>query len=149
MNKKLENFLLHAISDDWAAIAEFDADVEKISPENYSRDHVLQVIREMAEKGYIRLGAFPGQGRTWEPWNTPIDEAIHRIAYGYNHIPGYLEISEDEIGSNEVFRAAITEKGRRRLAELGDPYQNYGDPWSDDPYLRADRDDSGTTQSQS
>lgn len=61
---------------------------------------------------------------------------MHRIARGTS--AGYLDIPDDEIGSNEVFRSAITPLGRKRLQDLGDPYETYGDPWSDDPLLRAD-----------
>ncbi|GAA5056644.1 hypothetical protein [Nocardia callitridis] len=138
MNTKLENFLLYAIADDWAAIAEFDASVRKISPDEYSRREVLRIIRELASRSYISLGAFPGGGRSWEPWDVSLDEEIRRIALGYNNAHGYLDISDDEIGSNEVFRAAITQEGRKRLQDLGDPYEKYGDPWADDPFLRAD-----------
>ncbi|MFD0363892.1 hypothetical protein ACFQZZ_20775 [Nocardia sp. GCM10030253] len=138
MNEKLENFLLYGISDDWAAVAEFDGNVKKISPEIYSRSKVLEIIREIAERGYIQLGAFPGGGRSWEPWDVSIDVAMDRIAHGYNGVAGYMSVPEDDIGSNEVFRAAITDGGRERLRELGDPYEKYGDPWSDDPLLRVD-----------
>ncbi|GGN84381.1 hypothetical protein [Nocardia rhizosphaerihabitans] len=138
MTTKLENFLLYAIDDDWAPIAEFDADVRKIEPGEYSRPRVLEIIREFATRGYIGLGSFPGQGRSWEPWNVSVDDAVRRIAFGYNNCAGYLEIPDDEIGSNEVFRAEITSEGRKRLQELGDPYAQYGDPWADDPLLRAD-----------
>ncbi|MFI9633193.1 hypothetical protein ACIHAX_10915 [Nocardia sp. NPDC051929] len=91
----------------------------------------------MANDGYIEFGAFPGGGEGWEPWKVGIEESIRRISDGYNGVPGYLSIADDEIGSSEIFRAKITESGRRRLQELGDPYENYGDPWADDPYLRA------------
>jgi hypothetical protein len=84
MNEKLENFLLYELSDDWASIATFDGLVARITPEIYSRETVLGVIREL----------------------------------------------ESEIGSNEVFRADLIEQGERRLAELGNPYDQYGDPWA-------------------
>lgn len=137
MMDKLEGFLLYNVSDDWAPIGEFDGTVERVAPEEYSRTNVLGVIKFLADEGYILLGAFPGGGRGWEPWDVSSEEAIHRIAHGYDDIPGYLEISDDEIGSSEVFRAAITDSGRNRLQELGDPYEKYGDPWEDDPYLRS------------
>ncbi|NEW40203.1 hypothetical protein GV792_17320 [Nocardia cyriacigeorgica] len=137
MDEKLENFLLYGISDDWAAIGEFHGTAEKLDRVNFSRQRVLEIVEELAEAGLIRLGAFPGNGRSWEPWDASIDEAIHRIAYGYNGQRGYLSIADEEIGSNEVFRAEITDAGVRRLRELGDPYEKYGDPWSDDPFLRA------------
>ncbi|MGY5309689.1 hypothetical protein [Nocardia gipuzkoensis] len=137
MIEKLENFLLYNVSDDWAAIGEFDGTVEKIAPEEYSRAYVLAILRELADKGYIDFGAFPGGGRSWEAWAVGAEEAIRRVSHGYNGVPGYLGIRDDEIGSNEVFRAKLTEDGRRRLQQLGDPYENYGDPWADDPYLHA------------
>ncbi|MGW4737471.1 hypothetical protein [Nocardia xishanensis] len=133
MNEKLEHFLLYELSDDWAAVATFDGMVARITPEAYSRGVVLNVIRELAAKGYIRFGSFPGGGRGWEPWDVSIDEAIHRVAHGYNGIPGYLDIPESAIGSTEVFRADLLEKGEQRLAELGSPYEKYGDPWVDTP----------------
>ncbi|WP_174188012.1 hypothetical protein [Nocardia barduliensis] len=137
MIEKLENFLLCNVSDDWAPIGEFDGTIEKIAAEEYSRTYVLDVIRELANEGHIEFGAFPGGGKGWEPWNVGIEEAIRQISDGYDGVPGYLRIPDDEIGSSEIFRAKITESGRRRLRELGDPYENYGDPWADDPYLHA------------
>lgn len=137
MDEILEHFLLYGISDDWAAVGEFHGTVEKLQPEGFSRHRVLEIIKELTEAGMIRLGAFSGSGRPWQPWDAPIDEAIDRIARGYNGERGYLSISDDEIGSNEVFRAEITEAGRARLRDLGDPYEKYGDPWFDDPYLNA------------
>lgn len=137
MNKILENFLLYGISDDWAPLAEFEMKVRKLTPKEYSRESVLDVIRQLLESGYIRAGAFAGGGRSWEPWEVSVDEAIQRIAHGFNGVPGYLDIAEKEIGTNEVFRAELTESGRTRLEELGDPYDNYGDPWYDDPALNA------------
>ncbi|MGQ4617311.1 hypothetical protein [Nocardia sp. R7R-8] len=137
MNEKLENYLLYYVDDDWAPISEFDTTVRKIDPENYSREFVLKVIREVAAKGYIEFGAFPGGGRSWEPWNVSIDEAMSRIAHGYNEETGYLDITYDGIGTNEVFRANITDAGRLRLHKLGDPYKKYGDPWAGDPFIHA------------
>jgi hypothetical protein len=135
--EKLENFLLYNVSDDWAPIGEFDGTIEKIAPDEYSRAYVLRVIEELANEGYIEFGAFPGGGRGWEPWNVDAEESIRRISQGYNGVSGYLSIPDSEIGSSEIFRAKLTESGRRRLQELGDPYENYGDPWADDPYLHA------------
>lgn len=132
-NEKLEHFLLYELTDDWAPIGTFDGMVAAITPENYSRETVLETIRELASKGYIRFGAFPGGGRSREPWNVSIDESIGRIAHGYNGIRGYLDISDDEIGSNEVFRADLIERGERRASELGNPYERYGDPWTGKP----------------
>jgi hypothetical protein len=135
--EKLEHFLLYNVSDDWAPIGEFDGTVEKIAPEDYSRTYVLRIIEELANKGYIEFGSFPGGGRSWEPWTIGTEESIRRVSQGYNQVPGYLSISDNEIGASEVFRAKLTEAGRHRLCELGDPYEKYGDPWADDPYLHA------------
>ncbi|MEU1998354.1 hypothetical protein ABZ511_28285 [Nocardia gamkensis] len=137
MIEKLENFLLYNVSDDSAPIGEFDGTIEKITPGEYSRAYVLRVIEELANERYIEFGSFPGGGRGWEPWHVGVEESISRISHGYNGVPGYLSIPDSEIGSNEIFRAKLTESGRRRLQELGDPYDNYGDPWADDPYLHA------------
>ncbi|WP_306365683.1 hypothetical protein [Nocardia sp. CC227C] len=129
MNEKVEHFLLYELTDDWMPIGAFDAIISTVSPEAYSRMRVLEAIRELAEREFIRFGAFPGGGRTWEPWDVSLDEAIDRIAYGYNNVPGYLAVPYCEISSNEVFRADLLEKGERRLVELGNPYDRYGDPW--------------------
>ncbi|MFF7942006.1 hypothetical protein ACFZC5_20020 [Nocardia gamkensis] len=137
MIKKLENFLLYNVLGDWATLGEFDGTIEKIAAEEYSRACILDVIEELGNKGYIEFGAFPGGGKGWQPWNVGTEEAIRRISEGYNGVPGYLSIADSAIGSTEIFRARITESGRRRLWELGDPYENYGDPWADDPYLHA------------
>ncbi|MBU3060133.1 hypothetical protein KO481_01145 [Nocardia sp. NEAU-G5] len=107
--------------------------VAQITPESYSRAHVLDVIRELADRGYIRFGAFPGGGRPWEPWDVSNDESLQRIARGYNSVDGYLDIPSNQIGSNEVFRADLLERGEQRLTELGNPYEKYGDPWTDTP----------------
>ncbi|WP_305779796.1 hypothetical protein [Nocardia nova] len=138
MNPVMEHFLLFGISDDLAPVAEFERSVWRFCPDRYSRDFVLDVIRQFTESGYIRLGAFPGGGKLWEPWDVSIDEGIHRVATGYNNVSGYLEIREDQIGSSEIFRAEITDQGRKRLELLGNPYEKYGDPWHDDPYLTAE-----------
>ncbi|MBF6167437.1 hypothetical protein IU486_22150 [Streptomyces gardneri] len=137
MIEKLENFLLYHVSDDWAPIGEFDGTVEKIAPKEYSRVYVLGILEELANEGYIQFGSFPGGGRSWEPWTVGTEESISRVAHGYNGVPGYLSIADNEIGGSEVFRAKLTEVGRHRLHELGDPYEKYGDPWADDPYLHA------------
>ena len=137
MNIVLENFLLYGISDDWAPLSEFEKNVGTLSPSEYSRGTVLDTIRELLDERYIRAGSFPGGGKSWEPWDVPTDEVIQRISRGFNGVPGYLDISERDIGVSEVFRAEITERGRARLQTLGDPYENYGDPWYDDPALNA------------
>ncbi len=96
MIEKLENFLLYNVSDDWAAIGEFGGTVEKIAPEEYSRAYVLAILRELADKGYIEFGAFPGGGRSWEVWTVGTEEAIRRVSHGYNGVPGYLGIRDDD-----------------------------------------------------
>lgn len=137
MDTTLENFLLYGISDDWAPLSEFEKNMKALTPSTYSRKAVLDTIHELLAKGYIRAGAFPGGGRPWEPWTVSAEEAVRRVAHGFNGVPGYLHISQEQTGSSEVFRAEITERGLARLRALGDPYENYGDPWYDDPALNA------------
>lgn len=135
MNRVVENFLLYEISDDWTTIGEIDAVVrqlDRLMAVDYSRERVLSLVRELLESEYIEAGC--GGGAYWEPWGVSIDEAIRRIAYGFGGVPGYLEVSDDEIVFNEVFRANLTERGESRLEKLGDPYEDYGDPWYDDPF---------------
>lgn len=133
-----ENFLLYAISDDWTQLGEFVEHARKFAPEQYTREYVLDLIRELVLGGYIEIGNIsPGSNPPWRPWDVSVDEAIHRIARGCNGITGLLEMPESDLGPNELFRARLTALGRARLAELGDPYENYGDPWFDDPYLNA------------
>ncbi|BDT84908.1 hypothetical protein FMUAM8_06720 [Nocardia cyriacigeorgica] len=81
------------------------------------------------------FGAQPpgGDYSSWEPWPVSIDEAIDRITHGYNGVPGYLQIDDDAIGSNEAFRADLIVVGEQRLRELGNPYESYGDPWRGTP----------------
>ncbi|MEU4314484.1 hypothetical protein [Nocardia sp. NPDC024068] len=140
MNIALENFILYGVSDDWAPVAEFDSTMRRLAGPKHSRGAVVQVIRELADRGLIEIGAFPGGNRAWELWRVPLDESIYRIQNGYNGERGYLDIPESEIGSNEVFRARLTESGQARLATLGDPYETYGDPWFDDPLVKAEGD---------
>lgn len=131
MDEILEHFILYGVSDDWAPLDEFVSNVNRITPTNRSRERVLEIIRELAEKGYTQLGAFPGGGEGWKPWDVPVDEAMRRIAHGFNGEAGYLDLPDDRIGRSEVFRAALTPNGEARLAELGNPYDIYGDPFYD------------------
>ena len=132
-----ENFLLYAISDDWAQAGEFFEHAQKFAPDEYSRQYVIELVRELIERGYIEIGNISDGDRPWVPWGLPIEETIQRIAHGHEGIPGLLTMPESELGPNELFRARITAQGSARLAELGDPYEKYGDPWFDDPYLNA------------
>ncbi|TLF82573.1 hypothetical protein [Nocardia cyriacigeorgica] len=133
-----ENFLLYSISDDWAQLGQFVEHARKFAPEQYTREYVLDLIRELVLRGYIEIGNIsPESDPPWRPWDVPVDEAIQRIAHGRNGITGLLEMPEADLGPNELFRARLTALGRARLAELGDPYEKYGDPWFDDPYLNA------------
>ncbi|MBO0855404.1 MAG: hypothetical protein J2P18_16760, partial [Nocardia sp.] len=102
-----------------------DGMVARLTPGDYSRKQVLETIRELTTEGYIQLGAFPGGGQSWEPWEISVDEGLHRISHGYNGQAGYLDIPDSDIGSNEVFRADFTELGEHRLSELGNPYKKY------------------------
>ncbi|PPJ31706.1 hypothetical protein C5E45_22870 [Nocardia nova] len=98
----MEHFLLYGVSDDWAPVSEFEKAVRRFDSEHFSREFVLEVVRHFAESGYIRLGAFPGGGKSWEPWNVSIDEGIERIANGYNDVTGYLHIPDDQIRSDRI-----------------------------------------------
>ncbi|MFC3965794.1 hypothetical protein [Nocardia jiangsuensis] len=138
MDEKTENFLLYAIADDWTPLNDFDVLVARLEPDNYSRAYVLDVMRDLGERGLIRFGSFTAPVRPWTAWDVPVAESIARVANGYNGEPGYLQIADGEIYVNEVLRAEITEAGLARLRQLGDPYDKYGDPWIDDPYSRAD-----------
>lgn len=138
MSRVLENFLLYAISDDWAPLAEFDHTIKTLTPHQYSREFVMDIIKEMADKQLIELGSFPGGNHSWEPWDTPVEQGITRIWHGDTAHPGYQNIPDADIATCEIFRAHITPSGRERLAALGDPYENYGDPWYNDPYLKAE-----------
>lgn len=57
--------------DMWAPIATFDGMVARITPDHYSRENVLAVLRELATKGYIRFGAFPGEVGRGNPGMHP------------------------------------------------------------------------------
>ncbi|WP_157103860.1 hypothetical protein [Nocardia harenae] len=138
MNEKAEHFLLHAISDDWTSLSEFDVILAKLEPEKYSRQFVLDSIRDLGERGLIRFGSFSAPIRPWTPWDMTVTEAVDRIANGYGNKVGYLDLADDEIYMSELLRAEITDSGRARLHQLGDPYDKYGDPWIDDPFSRAD-----------
>ncbi|MFC8530212.1 hypothetical protein [Nocardia sp. NPDC057227] len=136
MDAKSENSLLHAISDDWTPLGEFDVALSTLEPEHYSRAFVLDAIRHIGDRGWIRFGSFTGNG--WEPWDIPVERAVARIADGYEGRVGYLRMDPIEVGRSEILRAEITEAGLERLRQLRDPYDLYGDPWADDPLSRAD-----------
>lgn len=138
IDPRLEHFLLYELSDDWMPLGSFVALTERITPDDCSSGRVLAIIRDLAERGLLRLGGWPGDGRPWEPWDVSLDEAMDRIAHGFNGEVGYLEASPRQAATTEVFRAEITALGETRLRELGDPYELYGDPWWDDPNMRAE-----------
>ncbi|UGT64186.1 hypothetical protein [Nocardia asteroides] len=73
MDAKSEHFLLHAMADDRMPITDFDGYVEGLQPEAYSRPSVLHLIRELAESGYLRSGAFGGPGTSWQPWKASLE----------------------------------------------------------------------------
>lgn len=121
-----ENFLLYALSDDWSPFEIFDGPARRFMGDGYSRGRVIEVIEELVECGYIELGDLTGPGGRWAKWDIPLDQAIKRITQ---------QGDASSIESSSVFWANLTPKGHRRLAELGDPYETYGDPWYDDPYI--------------
>ena len=132
-----ENFLLYAISDDWAQLGEFVEHAQKFAPREYSRQYVLELVREFVDRGYIEIGSLSPGTPPWNPWGVSIEETMQRIAHGYNNVPGLLDMPEADLGPNELFRAKLTPVGRAQLETMGDPYEKYGDPWFDDPFLNA------------
>ncbi|WP_280301295.1 hypothetical protein [Nocardia neocaledoniensis] len=133
-----ENFVLYAISDDWSELGVFMDHVKKFHPEHTGdKQYALALIRALHESGYLEFGWLPDRDKEWTPWKASTDEAIHLIAHGYGGRPGILEMSEQQIRETETVRVNLTALGRSRLNELGDPYETYGDPWHDDPFLNA------------
>ncbi|WP_315773531.1 hypothetical protein [Rhodococcoides kroppenstedtii] len=63
-----------------------------------------------------------------------------RIAEGYDGLAGYVGVDEEQLATTEVFRGDVTEAGRRRLDELGSPYEKYVDPWASIRSHRAEGD---------
>lgn len=100
-----ENFLLYAISDDWAQLGEFVEQAQKFAPREYSRQYVLELIREFVERGYIEIGNLSPGTPPWAPWGVSVEETVQRIAHGYNGVPGLLDVPESDLGSSELFRS--------------------------------------------
>lgn len=133
-----ENFILYAISDDWSEIGVFVDHVKKFYAEKSSDpEFLLSLVRELGARGYLEFGWLPTGEAEWDPWDTPIGESIDRIAYGFGGRPGFLSMDESDVRSTETVRVCLTKLGRDRLEALGDPYEKYGDPWYDDPYLNS------------
>ncbi|MBY6435723.1 hypothetical protein HQ602_04950 [Rhodococcus kroppenstedtii] len=135
---RLENFLLSSLTQDWMPLGEFLFFAARITPRASTPSDVAEVVRELATRGLIELGGWSDDGR-FELWDVSVVEALHRIAHGYQGEAGYLNGDIGVLGRTEVFRANLTALGEERLSELGDPYNNYGDPWSDVPHLRTVR----------
>lgn len=133
-----ESFLLYAISDDWTEPGVFIDHAMKFHPERPDATAAaLALMRDLYERGFIEFGWLPHRGTEWTPWSTSPEETIHRIAHGFGGRPGLLTLTDTEISSTETVRANLTPAGEARLDHLGDPYETYGDPWHDDPYLNA------------
>ncbi|WP_072804147.1 hypothetical protein [Rhodococcoides yunnanense] len=132
-DERLEHFLLFEMEDDWMSLGEFDYYIRSISPDEYSRGMILEVISRLAAVGYLRFGGWSVESGTWKPWDVSNDVAMERIAHGYLGEPGALSSTDGELSLTEVFRADITAAGIVRVAELGDPYEIYGNPWWSDP----------------
>ena len=135
---RLENFLLSSLAQDWMPLGEFLFFAARITPRTSTPTDVAEVVRDLATRGLIELGGWSDDGR-FEVWDVPLDEALHRIAHGFQGESGYLNGDAEVLGRTEVFRANLTALGEERLSELGDPYDNYGDPWSEVPHLRIAR----------
>lgn len=131
---RLENFLLSSLAQDWMPLGEFLFFAARITPQASTPTDVAEVVRDLATRGLIELGGWSDDGR-FEVWDVPLDEALHRIAHGFQGEAGYLNGDSQILGRSEVFRANLTALGEERLTELGDPYDNYGDPWSEVPDL--------------
>nr|WP_141216397.1 hypothetical protein [Rhodococcus sp. 06-621-2] len=58
---------------------------------------------------------------------------MDRITNGHFGEPGVLDATDEELSNTEIVRAAITDKGSARVAELGNPYEKYGNHWDSDP----------------
>lgn len=132
-DERLEHFLLFEMADDWMSLGEFAYFIRSISPAEYSREKIIDVISGLAKIGYLRFGGWSMETRTWAPWEIKDEAAMERIARGYLGEPGVLNATDDELSVTEIFRADITEAGLDRLAELGNPYEKYGNPWESDP----------------
>ncbi|WP_254303618.1 hypothetical protein [Rhodococcoides kyotonense] len=90
IDKRLEHFLLYDLSDDWMPAGEFASFIRHIAPSAYSRTAVIDVIAELARKGYLEYGGWSKGSGTWEPWGVSSDVALDRIANGFDGEPGVL-----------------------------------------------------------
>ncbi|GGF98866.1 hypothetical protein GCM10007304_11010 [Rhodococcoides trifolii] len=140
IEKRLEHFLLYELDDDWTSLGQFVGVTRRVSPAQSSLDRVGEIIEEFARCGLMTIGGWSTETGTWEPWNVPLSEAMDRIANGYDGEVGYRNATERQLGSTEVFRGEITAEGRTLLAELGSPYEKYGDPWAGEGMLAAEGD---------
>ncbi|WP_072804146.1 hypothetical protein [Rhodococcoides yunnanense] len=141
IDERLEHFLLFEMSDDWMPVGSFASLIRRITPASYTRARILEVIAEIAARGYLRFGGWAMEStRTWAPWEVSDDIAISRIANGFEGSLGVLNATDDELADSEVFRADITDAGLARVAELGNPYEVYGDPWEGDRLMAAEGD---------
>ncbi|WP_072804150.1 hypothetical protein [Rhodococcoides yunnanense] len=138
IDKTLEHFLLYDMSDDWMPAGEFASYIRQITPGDYSRAAVLEVIAELATKGYLEYGGWSRDTGTWKPWKVAGDVALERIANGFDGEPGVLDGTDRQLALTEVFRAGITPAGERLVQELGNPFELYGDPWEANPLVRAE-----------
>lgn len=132
-DERLQHFLLFEMDDDWLSLGEFAYFIRRISPAGYTRRKILDVISELAQSGYLRFGGWSMASKTWAPWEVSEEVAMDRITNGYPGEPGVLDATDEELSNTEIFRADITDKGLARLAELGNPYEKYGNPWESDP----------------
>ncbi|WP_068150577.1 hypothetical protein [Rhodococcoides corynebacterioides] len=132
---RLENFLLSSLAEDWMSLGDFLFFATRITPRVSTAADVAEVVRDLATRGLIELGGWSDDGR-FEVWDVSVDEALHRIAHGFQGEAGYLNGDTGVPGRTEVFRANLTALGEERLSEPGDPYDKYGDPWSEVPHLR-------------
>ncbi|MGN7133756.1 hypothetical protein ACTHQY_10815 [Rhodococcoides corynebacterioides] len=140
IDPRLEHFLLYELDDDWMPLGPFVGTVRQIDPENCSTERVAAIIEEFIRNQWMIPGSWSTETGTWEPWHVNVEEAMARIAEGYEGEAGYIGADEEELATTEVFRGEITEVGRRRLDDLGSPYEKYGDPWESNPSLKAEGD---------
>ncbi|GGF98870.1 hypothetical protein GCM10007304_11020 [Rhodococcoides trifolii] len=140
IDARLEHFLLYELDDDWMPLGSFVGIARRVSPDDCSLDRVAEVIEEFARRGLMTIGGWSTDTRTWERWTISLPEAMQRIADGDGLNVGYRSATEQQLGLTEVFRGEITTAGKLLLAELGSPYEKYGDPWAGEGILAAEGD---------
>ncbi|MBY6435726.1 hypothetical protein HQ602_04965 [Rhodococcus kroppenstedtii] len=119
VNVELEFRLLYDLDDDWMPFWGFGGNGDRFLGYGYAPREGRRCIRWFAETGLMTLGALADNEYGWEEWDVDLDESMERIAngtasgVGYNQAAGVADLM-----TTEVFRASITEKGERRLAEL-------------------------------